>query len=78
MSLSSSTPTHASKWKPHIVWNLEHERAGICTQDQMRYSEENKLAPAAAQLSKDFHREKLTYNLPQQNLFLFFVAFSID
>lgn len=37
----------------------------------MRYSEENKLAPAAAQLSKGFHKGKLTYNLPKQTLFLF-------
>lgn len=37
----------------------------------MRYSEENKLAPAAAQLSKAFHKGKLTYNLPKQTLFLF-------
>lgn len=36
----------------------------------MRYSEENKLAPAAAQLSKGFHEGKLTYNLPTQTLFL--------
>ena len=32
----------------------------------MRYSEGNKLAPAAGQLSKGFHKGKLTYNLPKQ------------
>jgi hypothetical protein len=34
----------------------------------MKYSEENKLAPAAVQL-KDFHKGKLTYILPKQTLF---------
>ena len=37
----------------------------------MRYSEGDKLAPAAAQLSKGIHKGKLTCDLPKQTLFLF-------